>query len=214
MWQSWTHTVESSQGDTRSCLVRGRGFLFQDWAAIYCALCFLFTYQHSSSRLGYQGNVQGSSQPQSTMGYSSSSQVSSQYTHQTHRYWGSQLLSNQQRSPLLLLLRPSAASGAAGSHILVGPPFVWHHSFLISDLLHDSLQQHGNTKATKHGNQNSNNNLSLVWLVNHFENWNCCKTDVKASHADSEPWHLQTCSSQGRIAAVFIYVHCIASFCI
>uniref|UniRef100_A0A3P8S155 cyclin-dependent kinase n=1 Tax=Amphiprion percula TaxID=161767 RepID=A0A3P8S155_AMPPE len=43
-------------------------------------------YQHSGSRLGYQSNVQGSTQPQSTMGYSSSSQQSSQYSHQTHRY--------------------------------------------------------------------------------------------------------------------------------
>uniref|UniRef100_M3ZS79 cyclin-dependent kinase n=2 Tax=Xiphophorus TaxID=8082 RepID=M3ZS79_XIPMA len=43
-------------------------------------------YQHSSSRLGYQSNVQGSTQSQSTMGYSSSSQQSSQYSHQTHRY--------------------------------------------------------------------------------------------------------------------------------
>ncbi|XP_034777096.1 cyclin-dependent kinase 19-like isoform X1 [Acipenser ruthenus] len=43
-------------------------------------------YQHSSSRLGYQSNVQGSSQSQSTMGYSSSSQQSSQYSHQSHRY--------------------------------------------------------------------------------------------------------------------------------
>ncbi|XP_078480336.1 LOW QUALITY PROTEIN: cyclin-dependent kinase 19-like, partial [Lampetra planeri] len=43
-------------------------------------------YQHSSSRLGYQSSVQGSTQPQSTMGYSSSSQQSSQYSHQTHRY--------------------------------------------------------------------------------------------------------------------------------
>ncbi|MEQ2258709.1 hypothetical protein XENORESO_001410 [Xenotaenia resolanae] len=42
--------------------------------------------QHSSSRLGYQSNVQGSTQSQSTMGYSSSSQQSSQYSHQTHRY--------------------------------------------------------------------------------------------------------------------------------
>uniref|UniRef100_A0A8C9YI81 Cyclin dependent kinase 19 n=1 Tax=Sander lucioperca TaxID=283035 RepID=A0A8C9YI81_SANLU len=43
-------------------------------------------YQHSGSRLGYQSTVQGSTQPQSTMGYSSSSQQSSQYSHQTHRY--------------------------------------------------------------------------------------------------------------------------------
>ncbi|XP_030637923.1 cyclin-dependent kinase 19 isoform X3 [Chanos chanos] len=43
-------------------------------------------YQHSSSRLGYQSNVQGSTQSQSTMGYSSSSQQSSQYSHQSHRY--------------------------------------------------------------------------------------------------------------------------------
>ncbi|XP_029351645.1 cyclin-dependent kinase 19 isoform X5 [Echeneis naucrates] len=43
-------------------------------------------YQHSGSRLGYQSSVQGSTQPQSTMGYSSSSQQSSQYTHQSHRY--------------------------------------------------------------------------------------------------------------------------------
>ncbi|TKS75807.1 Cyclin-dependent kinase 19 [Collichthys lucidus] len=43
-------------------------------------------YQHSGTRLGYQSNVQGSTQPQSTMGYSSSSQQSSQYSHQTHRF--------------------------------------------------------------------------------------------------------------------------------
>uniref|UniRef100_A0A672F6K9 cyclin-dependent kinase n=1 Tax=Salarias fasciatus TaxID=181472 RepID=A0A672F6K9_SALFA len=43
-------------------------------------------YQHSGSRLAYQSNVQGSAQPQSTMGYSSSSQQGSQYSHQTHRY--------------------------------------------------------------------------------------------------------------------------------
>ncbi|XP_076852806.1 cyclin-dependent kinase 19-like isoform X1 [Brachyhypopomus gauderio] len=43
-------------------------------------------YQHSSSRLGYQSNVQGSTQSQSTMGYSSSSQQGTQYSHQSHRY--------------------------------------------------------------------------------------------------------------------------------
>ncbi|KAM5257331.1 cyclin-dependent kinase 19 isoform 2-T2 [Ctenodactylus gundi] len=45
-------------------------------------------YQHSSSRLNYQSSVQGSSQSQSTLGYSSSSQPSTQYhpSHQTHRY--------------------------------------------------------------------------------------------------------------------------------
>uniref|UniRef100_A0AAY5EHA9 Protein kinase domain-containing protein n=1 Tax=Electrophorus electricus TaxID=8005 RepID=A0AAY5EHA9_ELEEL len=43
-------------------------------------------YQHSSSRLGYQSNVQGTTQSQSTMGYSSSSQQGSQYSHQSHRY--------------------------------------------------------------------------------------------------------------------------------
>lgn len=45
-------------------------------------------YQHSSSRLNYQSSVQGSSQSQSTLGYSSSSQQSAQYhpSHQTHRY--------------------------------------------------------------------------------------------------------------------------------
>ncbi|KAB5517113.1 hypothetical protein PHYPO_G00185670 [Pangasianodon hypophthalmus] len=43
-------------------------------------------YQHSSSRLGYQSNVQGTTQSQSTMGYSSTSQQSSQYSHQSHRY--------------------------------------------------------------------------------------------------------------------------------
>ncbi|OCT78170.1 hypothetical protein XELAEV_180292761mg, partial [Xenopus laevis] len=42
-------------------------------------------YQHSSSRLGYQSNVQGSSQPQNAMGYTTTSQQSSQY-HQSHRY--------------------------------------------------------------------------------------------------------------------------------
>lgn len=48
-------------------------------------VCLLFR-QHSGPRLGYQSNIQGSSQPQSTMGYSSSSHQSSQYSHQTHRY--------------------------------------------------------------------------------------------------------------------------------
>ncbi|KAG8123944.1 hypothetical protein E2320_019309 [Naja naja] len=45
-------------------------------------------YQHSSSRLSYQSNIQGSSQSQNTMGYSTSSQQSSQYhsSHQSHRY--------------------------------------------------------------------------------------------------------------------------------
>ncbi|XP_053566833.1 cyclin-dependent kinase 19 isoform X1 [Bombina bombina] len=42
-------------------------------------------YQHSTSRLSYQSNIQGSSQPQNTMGYSTTSQQSSQY-HQSHRY--------------------------------------------------------------------------------------------------------------------------------
>ncbi|XP_056422303.1 cyclin-dependent kinase 19 isoform X3 [Hyla sarda] len=42
-------------------------------------------YQHSSLRLGYQSNVQGTSQPQNTLGYSTTSQQSSQY-HQPHRY--------------------------------------------------------------------------------------------------------------------------------
>ncbi|XP_022375938.1 cyclin-dependent kinase 19 isoform X2 [Enhydra lutris kenyoni] len=45
-------------------------------------------YQHSSSRLNYQSSVQGSSQSQSTLGYSSSSQQSAQYhpSHPGHRY--------------------------------------------------------------------------------------------------------------------------------
>ncbi|KAF6113123.1 cyclin dependent kinase 19 [Phyllostomus discolor] len=45
-------------------------------------------YQHSSSRLNYQSSVQGSSQSQGTLGYSSSSQQSAQYhpSHQAHRY--------------------------------------------------------------------------------------------------------------------------------
>ncbi|XP_067883413.1 cyclin-dependent kinase 19 isoform X3 [Heterodontus francisci] len=42
-------------------------------------------YQHSGTRLGYQSNVQGSSQSQSATGYSSTQQ-SSQYSHQSHRY--------------------------------------------------------------------------------------------------------------------------------
>ncbi|XP_073483186.1 cyclin-dependent kinase 19 isoform X6 [Aquarana catesbeiana] len=42
-------------------------------------------YQHSTSRLGYQSNVQGTSQPTNTLGYSTTSQQSSQY-HQSHRY--------------------------------------------------------------------------------------------------------------------------------
>ncbi|XP_077343238.1 cyclin-dependent kinase 19 isoform X1 [Lithobates pipiens] len=41
-------------------------------------------YQHSTSRLGYQSNVQGTSQPTNTLGYSTTSQQSSQY-HQSHR---------------------------------------------------------------------------------------------------------------------------------
>uniref|UniRef100_UPI00398ED5D4 cyclin-dependent kinase 19 isoform X2 n=1 Tax=Pristiophorus japonicus TaxID=55135 RepID=UPI00398ED5D4 len=43
-------------------------------------------YQHSGTRLGYQSNVQGSSQSQNTTGYSTSTQQSSQYSHQSHRY--------------------------------------------------------------------------------------------------------------------------------
>uniref|UniRef100_A0A8C6QL80 cyclin-dependent kinase n=1 Tax=Nannospalax galili TaxID=1026970 RepID=A0A8C6QL80_NANGA len=45
-------------------------------------------YQHSSSRLNYQSSVQGSSQSQGTLGYSSSSQQTAQYhpSHQAHRY--------------------------------------------------------------------------------------------------------------------------------
>ncbi|XP_048452760.1 cyclin-dependent kinase 19 isoform X3 [Rhincodon typus] len=43
-------------------------------------------YQHSGTRLGYQSNVQGSSQSQNATGYSSSTQQSSQYSHQSHRY--------------------------------------------------------------------------------------------------------------------------------
>uniref|UniRef100_A0A6I8NEK3 cyclin-dependent kinase n=1 Tax=Ornithorhynchus anatinus TaxID=9258 RepID=A0A6I8NEK3_ORNAN len=45
-------------------------------------------YQHSTSRLSYQSNVQGSSQSQNAMGYSTSSQQGSQYhpSHQSHRY--------------------------------------------------------------------------------------------------------------------------------
>uniref|UniRef100_A0A8C6S3U8 cyclin-dependent kinase n=1 Tax=Neogobius melanostomus TaxID=47308 RepID=A0A8C6S3U8_9GOBI len=41
-------------------------------------------YQHSSSRLGYQSTVQGTGPPQSSM--YTSSQQSSQYSHQSHRY--------------------------------------------------------------------------------------------------------------------------------
>ncbi|XP_069743702.1 cyclin-dependent kinase 19 isoform X1 [Narcine bancroftii] len=43
-------------------------------------------YQHAGPRLSYQSNVQGSSQSQSASGYASSTQQSSQYSHQTHRY--------------------------------------------------------------------------------------------------------------------------------
>ncbi|XP_072408002.1 cyclin-dependent kinase 19 isoform X2 [Chiloscyllium punctatum] len=43
-------------------------------------------YQHSGTRLGYQSNVQGSSQSQNATGYSSSTQQSTQYSHQSHRY--------------------------------------------------------------------------------------------------------------------------------
>lgn len=45
-------------------------------------------YQHSSSRLSYQSSVQGPSQSQAALGYSSSSQQSAQYhpSHQAHRY--------------------------------------------------------------------------------------------------------------------------------
>lgn len=112
--------------------------------------------QHSGPRLGYQSNVQGSSQPQSTMGYSSSSQQSSQYSHQTHRYWGTQSLLNQQRSALLLQpdvtvhhrpqprrrspvpVRPPprALHHSKSSILLFNPPF---------DLFPDRLQRHCNT---------------------------------------------------------------------
>ncbi|XP_006879102.1 PREDICTED: cyclin-dependent kinase 19-like isoform X2 [Elephantulus edwardii] len=45
-------------------------------------------YQHSTSRLNYQSSVQGSSQSQGTLGYSSSAQQNAQYhpSHQAHRY--------------------------------------------------------------------------------------------------------------------------------
>ncbi|XP_037699883.1 cyclin-dependent kinase 19 isoform X4 [Choloepus didactylus] len=45
-------------------------------------------YQHSGSRLNYQSSVQGQSQSQSALGYSSSSQQGTQYhpSHQAHRY--------------------------------------------------------------------------------------------------------------------------------
>ncbi|KAM8832174.1 cyclin-dependent kinase 19 isoform 3-T3 [Spinachia spinachia] len=43
-------------------------------------------YQLSGSRLGYQSSIQGSTQPQGTMGYSSSSHHSSHYSRKTHRY--------------------------------------------------------------------------------------------------------------------------------
>ncbi|KAM6185312.1 cyclin-dependent kinase 19 isoform 2-T2 [Rhynchocyon petersi] len=45
-------------------------------------------YQHSTSRLNYQSSVQGSSQSQSTLGYSSSAQQNAPYhpSHQAHRY--------------------------------------------------------------------------------------------------------------------------------
>lgn len=45
-------------------------------------------YQHSGARLNYQSGVQGSSQPQATLGGYSSSQQSAQYhpSHQAHRY--------------------------------------------------------------------------------------------------------------------------------
>ncbi|XP_072102589.1 cyclin-dependent kinase 19 isoform X3 [Mobula birostris] len=43
-------------------------------------------YQHAGTRLSYQSNVQGSSQSQNNTGYASSTQQSSQYSHQTHRY--------------------------------------------------------------------------------------------------------------------------------
>ncbi|XP_069463867.1 cyclin-dependent kinase 19 isoform X3 [Ambystoma mexicanum] len=43
-------------------------------------------YQHPGSRLGYQTNVQGSSQTQGALGYSTSSQQSSQYHSSSHRY--------------------------------------------------------------------------------------------------------------------------------
>lgn len=44
-------------------------------------------YQHSGSRLSYQGSAQGSSQSQSTLGYSSSQQGAQYHpAHQAHRY--------------------------------------------------------------------------------------------------------------------------------
>ncbi|KAM9315626.1 cyclin-dependent kinase 19 [Gastrophryne carolinensis] len=43
-------------------------------------------YQHSTSRLGYQSNIQGTSQPQNTLGYSTTSQQQSSQYHQSHRY--------------------------------------------------------------------------------------------------------------------------------
>lgn len=162
-----------------------------EFASLSCSLpCFLSTppslCQHSGPRLGYQSNVQGSTQPQSTMGYSSSSQQSSQYSHQTHRYWGSQSPENQQGSQLLLLqpdvtLLLSSSQGNAltswsdlpqciTSWQLSHPPF---QPFLTFDLFPDSLQRHWNTKANKHRNQKKIKQVVLPrWAGEPFlNNW-------------------------------------------
>lgn len=55
--------------------------LMMQWDSFHLCNPPFLSSQHSGSRLGYQSNVQGSTQSQSTMGYSSSSQ------HQSHRYW-------------------------------------------------------------------------------------------------------------------------------
>lgn len=154
----WKHIVWALVKHTHH--IKAPAHLVSNKISLSCShLSFLSHPQHSSSRLGYQSNVQGSTQPQSTMGYSSSSQQSSQYSHQTHRYWCSQSLLNQQRSlpppPVSLAGLPSVCD------IIPGPPSSFLHPSLTFDLLLDSLQQPCNMKAN-HRNQN------LVGLVKDF----------------------------------------------
>lgn len=119
------------------------------------SLCFR---QHSGPRLGYQSNVQGSTQPQSTMGYSSSSQQSSQYSHQTHRYWGpspSQTSrgvgssSSNQTSPYAL------GRGVAPSSRSDLLPCITS-SFHLNHPRFSSLQRLRSMTANKHRNQKKN----------------------------------------------------------
>lgn len=58
------------------------------WCPCYEGLCVCaFPLQRSNPHAAYPNPGPSTSQPQSSMGYSATSQQPPQYSHQTHRYW-------------------------------------------------------------------------------------------------------------------------------